>query len=451
MNAGRAVAARLFRNLFRRTGRLKSYNSRLSQGGRAINVRITLFLALVPAAAAAATLSLDDAVKAALEHGLAAETAELERAQGRQALAEGIVAATPSLSSSYSSNATTVGAVGDTWNFHFSAEQPVVDAAVVFGIVRASRENKHKKTTSAQTIADLVLRVQQEYYALAQAQSLVASADKQYLRAVESQKLVERKYQLEEANLGDKLQAEADVLSKENALLSARNAVSLNQRKLCDLIGYDAWEAVEVAALPAPETPAELPTTVISEAALDRNPDLAVARASARATDAAYWGAWANVLPALSVSFSRGTTVGVTDVPVGGGNETRYGVILSFPVVDVASRVVEITGADLDRKQARLAVAQARLDARQRLADLLDTQDLSYRQWESASKTVELNEEAYRLKARSYELGAASLVDVLQVEADLADAERALVGANAAYWSSRAELNYVLGVSLEVK
>ena len=412
------------------------------------------YLALAPVCAGAATLSLADAVTAALRHSLAAESATLERAQGRQALAEGIVPALPSLSASYSSSGATVGEVGDTWNAGFSASQPVVDAAVIFGVVRGGRENKLKTITSARTLADLILRVQQGYYELAQAQALVASADVQYRRATENSKIVEKKYQLDEANLSDRLQAEADVLSKGNALLAATNDVALKQRALCDLVGYDAWEAVVVDALPAPEAPAALPSTVIAETALDKNPDLAVSRAGVKATDAAYWAAWGNLAPALSLSFSRGTTFGSAGggaAPSENGNETRYGVVLSFPVVDVASRVVGITGADLDRKQARLELAQAEVDARQRLANLLATQELSYKQWESASKTVELNEEAYRLKTRSYELGAASLVDVLQVEADLAEAERARVAANAAYWSSRAELNYVLGVSLEAR
>jgi len=396
-------------------------------------------------------LSLADALNAALEHGLAAENARLERAQGKQALAEGVVTALPSMNSSYSSSANTVGAVGDAWNFNFSASQPVVDAGAVFGVVRGIRENDLMKTTSARTVADLILKVQTTYYDLARAQALVASADKQYLRATENMKLVEKKYQLDEANMSDKLQAEADALSKENAVLAAGNDVALNQRKLCDLLGYDTWQALEVEALPAPAAPGELPSTVIAEGTLDKNPDLVVSRKMLRAADAAYWGAWGNLAPALSVSFSRGTTFGTSQVPSEDRAETRYSVVLSFPVVDLPSRAVEISGARLDRRQARLELAQAEIDARERLADLLATQDLSYKQWLSAVKTVELNEEAFRLKARSYELGAASLVDVMQVEADLADAERALVDAGAAYWSSRAELNYVLGVSLEVK
>jgi outer membrane protein TolC len=122
---------------------------------------------------------------------------------------------------------------------------------------------------------------------------------------------------------------------------------------------------------------------------------------------------------------------------------------VSLPVVDVVDRVLGVTGARLDRKQSRLELAQARLDSRERLASLLATQELSHKEWESASKTVELSEEVYRLNARSYELGAVSFDDLLQVEAELGQAERALIEAKAGYWSSRAELNYELGTSVE--
>jgi outer membrane protein TolC len=376
--------------------------------------------------------------------------AGVERSQGKQARAEGVASALPDLSASYATSGEMMRELGDTWRFGFSLTQPVVDATVVFGVMRGLRENDYYRAKSAQTVANLVLDVQSGYYDLARGQALVASAEGQYRRALENVKTVGRRYELGEVNLADKLRAEADLLTKETDLLSARNGVEENQRAFSDLIGLDGWEAIAVEELPPPEEPYELPTTVISAAVLERNPDLAVLGMQVKAADVAYWGAWGNLLPALSFSYSRGTTFGdVSPYPGEESDDTRYGVVVSFPIVDVADGVLGITGARLDRKQSRLELAQAKLDARERLAGLLAKQELSYKGWESASKTVELNEEVYRLNARSYELGAVSFDDLLQVEAELTQAERALVQAKADYWSSRAELNYLLGTSVE--
>ncbi len=378
------------------------------------------------------------------------ELAGVERSQGKQALAEGVASALPELSAAYSTSGTSFAELGDTWRFGFSLTQPVVDATVVFGVMRGFRESDYYRAKSARTVADLLLAVQSGYYDLAQGQGLVASAERQYRRAAENLKIVARRYELGEANLADKLRAEADLLTKETELLSARNGVEENQRSFSDLIGLDRWEAVEVEELPPPEEPYELPTTVISAALLEKNPELTVLRMQTRASDVAYWSAWGDLLPALSFSYYRGSTFGGGSLfPGEESDDTRYGVVVSLPVVDVVDRVLGVTGARLDRKQSRLELAQAQLDSRERLASLLATQELSHKEWESASKTVELSKEVYRLNARSYELGAVSFDDLLQVEAELGLAERALIEAKAGYWSSRAELNYELGTSVE--
>ncbi len=364
-------------------------------------------------------------------------------------MAEGVASATPDLSAAYSTSGTSVAEIGDTWRFGFSLRQPVVDATVVFDVMRGFRESEYYRAKSAQTVANLILDVQSGYYDLAQAQALVASAEGQYRRAAENLKIVARRYELGEANLADKLRAEADLLTKETDLLSARNGVEENQRAFSDLIGLSGWEAIAVEELPPPEEPYELPTTAISAAVLEKNPDLAVLRKQVRASDVAYWAAWGALFPTLSFSYSRGSTFGGSIFPGEERDETRYGVVVSLPIVGVADRILGITGARLDRKQSRLELAQAGLDARERLASLLAKQELSYKEWESASKTVELSKEVYRLNARSYELGAVSFDDLLQVEADLTEAERTLVQSQADYWSSRAELNYLLGTSVE--
>lgn len=408
-----------------------------------------MVVGLIPACAGALTLTLQEALEQALRAGLRAESARLERSQGRQALAEGVASALPGLSAAYSTSGTSFAEVGDTWRFGFSLTQPVVDATVVFDVMRGFRENEYYRARSALTVAELILAVQTGYYELARGQALVASAERQHRRAAENLKAVARRRELGEAILADGLRAEADLLTKEAELLGAHNGLEESQRAFSDLIGLGRWEAVAVEALPPPAEPGELPETIVAAAALEGNPEVAVLRTQARASDVAYWGAWGDLLPALSFSYNRGSTFGGSLFPGEEQEDVRYGVVVSLPVVDVAARVLGVTGARLDRKQSRLELAQAELESRERLAGLVARQELSYKEWASAAKTVELSEEVYRLNARSYELGAVSFDDLLQVEAELGLAERALIEAGAGYWSSRAELNYVLGVAAE--
>ncbi len=444
----KAAAFEIGRKFFN-AARSKMIGLTIRQRRRAIKTLVIFAVVLAAAQAAAATLTLGDALDTALQRSLKAELAGVERSQGKQALAEGVASAAPGMSAAYSTSGSTVAEVGDTWRFGFSLTQPVVDATVVFDVMRGFRENDYYRARSARTVGDLILAVQSGYYDLAQGQGLVASAERQYRRAAENLKIVTRRYELGEANLADRLRAEADLLTKETELLSAGNGLEESQRSFSDLLGLDGWEAVAVEELPPPEEPSELPTTAISAALLEENPELKVLTMEVRASDVAYWRAWGALLPTLSVSYSRGSTFGGAIFPGEEGADVRYGVVVSLPVVDVPARVLDVTGARLDRKEARVGLAQARLDARERVAALLARQELSYKEWESASKTVELSNEVYRLNTRSYELGAVSFDDLLQVDAELGQAERALVEAKAGYWTSRAELNYELGASVE--
>ena len=57
---------------------------------------------------------------------------------------------------------------------------------------------------------------------LAEAQALVSSAERQYERAAENLKVVGRQYELGDAAKADKLRAEANLLSAEKEVISAR-------------------------------------------------------------------------------------------------------------------------------------------------------------------------------------------------------------------------------------
>ncbi len=340
--------------------------------------------------------------------------------------------------------------LGETWVTRFTLSQPVVDATTIFGLVGGFQQNGVSRAQSRQTMAALILDVQNAYYNLAASRALVSSAQRQHERAAENAKIVARRYQLGGASKADKLRAEAGFLSAEAEVLSSQVSLEANQRILCDLAGMENWQLIGVDELPDARDPGSLPTTVISSALLERNPDLDVLHKQVRSSDLAYWGAWGALLPSLS--FTAGKSFSQDEILPSFSEFTdaapTYGLSVSFPIVDLKGRLLGISRARLNRKSSRLNLAQQELAFRQRLAMLLATQSSSYAGWEFASKNIEVSSEVYRLTSRSYELGASSLADLLAVQAELVQAERAQVQAKAKYWSARAELNYFLGNSI---
>jgi outer membrane protein TolC len=395
-------------------------------------------------------ITLGQALETALEQSLSVEEAGIKRAQGKQSLGEGVSYLFPELSGSLSKSADSIGELGENpWAFRLTLSQPVVDATVIFGLVGGIRQNNVYKAEYEQMIAELILDIQNAYYDLAEAQALVSSAERQYERAGENLKVVKRQYELGDATKADELRAETNLLSAEKEVISARAGLNVGRLAFADAVGLDSWDSITVEELPAPEEPELLPTTVVTSALLKGNPELEALEAQVKASDIAYWGAWGSLLPSLSFYVNQYYNRAETGLPYGGS--ATYGLTISFPMFDVPSRILDINGARLDRKQSRLELARKELDTRERLVTLLETQYSAYKEWEFASKNVELSNEVYRLTSRSYELGASTYANLLDVDAELTQAERDLVQAKGDYWSNRAELNYVLGTSLEPK
>jgi outer membrane protein TolC len=408
--------------------------------------------AVLPQEAEPVKFSLEEAISYSIEHSLAVDDARIKNALGAQSVAEGVGGLLPRLSASSSTSDSSLADLGDgMWSSQFSLSQPVVDATAIFGLIGGIQQNGVSRAQARQTIAQLILDVQNAYYNLAASQALVASADGQYTRARENLRIVSKRFELGDASKADKLRAEASLLSAEMELLQARTFLESNQRILSDLVGFAEWKSIETEELSAAQEPYSLPTTLISAAILADNPDFDVLRRQVKATDLTYWGAWASILPSLSLTASKGFAQSEVLPSFSDWEEEspNYGLVISFPIADLKGKILSINRARLERKNSRVSLARQELSFRERLAALLATQSSSYKGWEVASKNVELSNEVYRLSVRSYELGAISLADLLVVEAELVQAERALVKAKADYWSSRAELNYFLGTSME--
>jgi len=395
---------------------------------------------------------LEEAISYSIEHSLAVDDARIKKALGAQSLAEGVGGLLPRLTASSSTADSSLAELGDgLWASRFTLSQPVVDATAIFGLIGGFHQNGVSRAQARQGIAKLVLDVQNVYYNLAASQALVASAEGRHSRARENLRIVAKRFDLGGASKADKLRAEASLLSAEMELFSARTSLENNQRILSDLMGFSQWRPIEADELPEAEEPYSLPTTVISAAILARNPDFDVLLQQVKASELTYWGAWVSILPSLSLTASKGFVQEEVLPSFSDWDEVSadYGLAISFPIADLKGKALSINRARLERKNSRISLARQELSFREHLAALLATQSSSYKGWEVASKNVELSSEVYRLSVRSYELGASSLADLLQVEAELVQAERALVQAKADYWSSRAELNYFLGISLE--
>jgi len=405
---------------------------------------------LLLVSAGAEPLSLNEAVEIALEQSLAVDESRVQKALGVQSVAEGVEGFFPRITTSTSASDSTFAELGSgMWGTDIRLTQPVLDATTIFGLLAGIQQAGISKAQSIQTIARLIKDVQNAYYDLAKSQALLLSAERQHERTLENSKVTTRRFELKDVSNAEMLRAEANLLKAEQDIITAETNLENNQRILSDLLGFEEIKEFKAEALPDAEEPYSLSSTVISAELLERNPDFDVLLRQAKSTDLTYWGTWASILPSLNLTASRSWTQDEWIPSDWDTGANSIGLTVSFPIADVTGKALSLNRARLNRKQSRISLARQELAFRQTLAGLLATQESSYKGWEVAEKNVELSNEVYRLTMRSYELGASSQADLLEVAAELMLAERALVEAQAAYWSSRAELNYFLGSSLE--
>jgi hypothetical protein len=102
-------------------------------------------------------ISLNEAIDAALTHSITSQQAEVQSAQGYQALAEGTGSLLPRLSASTSTSVGTIDSLRDgLWNTQLGVTQPVVDASAILSFVGGIQANSLALLQSKQTLAQLV-------------------------------------------------------------------------------------------------------------------------------------------------------------------------------------------------------------------------------------------------------------------------------------------------------
>ncbi len=401
---------------------------------------------------ATTVISLETALETALENSLYMEQAGIEIERGDLAFAGGLDRLLPEISVYSRKSADYPEDLDDGgWNEGFSLTQPVVDAGLIFNLISSMKDRDYYNAVSRRTVVDLILNVEKSYYNLAQSEALVASAEAQAERTRENANVVYRRYELGDTNKVELLRAEVNLLNAENEVMLSQTSLENNRRYLCDLIGLDEWEAFGTEDLPDPPEPnlyiEDMDKADIKEA----NPEVAELESRIESLKSKKRAAWSGFIPTLDLTISGGesSTSGDYQSPTGSSAGTDFRLSANFDLANVKNLAFDINNARLEQEDAELQLRLKEQEINRKYAELADALRTSFLEWESAKKNVELSQETYRLTARGYELGESSLSEVLEVQTELYEAERGLAQTKSEYWTNYAELNYLLGVSME--
>jgi outer membrane protein TolC len=185
-------------------------------------------------------------------------------------------------------------------------------------------------------------------------------------------------------------------------------------------------------------------TTTLRTEALERSPRVQSALANARAARAAVAAARAAYWPTLSFGAATGYS-GTRGSATGFSNNSQLSLRLSWNLFNGFAREAEIVTQE---SSAELADATASDDARAAdvgITTYLAQLDAAFTSIEISQTSVAAGEENLRVVRERYQLGVATIVDLLTAQATLDQAKVDAVNARFNYLRAKAQLEAIVG------
>ncbi|HEY7614206.1 MAG TPA: TolC family protein [Gemmatimonadales bacterium] len=286
------------------------------------------------------------------------------------------------------------------------------------------------------------LETESSYYDVLVAQELSRVARERVSRAREGLTVARARVASGAAVQTDSLQLVLELVRADVELLRQANALRTARLELGRRVGAGSpVDAEPLDTAPAPDLPIALPEAVRS--ALDQGPQYRAALASERSAEAELRSQRSDYLPTLAVSGLHQRYD--TEIFPGAANVSSVTFRLSFPLWNNGQREIETTRARVARDVARTIREDLERVVRRDVTGAFDTYETSREAVRLASVGVQVARENYRMQEMRYRAGASTILDLLDAQVSLAEAEAGLVQARYVTRLSLARLEAMLG------
>ncbi|MGQ9602780.1 MAG: TolC family protein [bacterium] len=236
-------------------------------------------------------------------------------------------------------------------------------------------------------------------------------------------------FEIGSAVKADVLKAEVEVGNSRLALMSAENALWLAESDLKHFLSIDQETPIVVSDI------VDLP--VISRelnevAAISSRPDILAAKAKWRASKFGVWAGRGGWFPVVSFDFRNNYTGdGFPDRLTTLYDQAKWswGFTLYFDLFDGLYTLSRVKEAKVSREIARMDLEEllrsASLEVRQAYHELEQARERLV----VSRRTVELAEEELRLAEESYNLGAISMLELIDAQVNLSEAKESYIEA----------------------
>jgi outer membrane protein len=319
--------------------------------------------------------------------------------------------------------------------------------------LRAARAQETAAGASVvQQRASVELQVKQQFYFALAADEALAAAAVQRAQADTQLALTRARVLARTATVADSLQARIQVAQAELAAVTAANDRRSADAALGRLVGslVPVTARGDSASLDDVDAPLAVDSTALVTLA-GAAPQVRQSAAALEAARAGVRAARAPYLPTLAVNYARngvGSSGTFDLLPENFRYSGQLRFSVNLPVFDQFTRQQALARAQVTEATADAQARDARLAAAQTVTQQLAALGTARAQAAAQQVAITAGEEALRVQRQRYQLGVATVLDVLTAQSQLAQARFQLAQARFAARTARAQLEAIVGRDL---
>ena len=294
-----------------------------------------------------------------------------------------------------------------------------------------------------------ILDVKQQYFNVLAYREAAIAAQAEIDQAEQQFRAASLRVRAGSATVSDSLRSEIQLRNARLDLSSARNNIAVANASLTRAVGT-----------PYPVTASEADTATLVGLSLtemelrdlaEQGPDVQVAKAELDRAKSASKASKSPFLPTISASYNY----------LGSGTDSRFGLgddpyayngslrlALSYPIFDQLGREEQVVRASVAEENAKAALRDATLAARQSFATYLAAYRTAEERVEAQTASLNSALEDLRVQQRRYDLGASTLLDLLASQTQVNNTREALIRARYDQRIAKAQLEALVGRSL---
>lgn len=319
-----------------------------------------------------------------------------------------------------------------------------------FNLARSGAARERAQLDVIASEQDLVYAVKFSYYAYLAVAENVAVQEEAVKRSNEQLKLIQSRYDLGSAAKSDVLKQKVRVGNDRLALLSAQNSVITAKADLAYTVGIDPTRDVEFSKVYTPQTYDGTVENAL-QYGLTNQPGYLSAEKSVEASKHSLRAAKASYFPTLGATAGLGWsdgTRGDTVIFNFSSRSSSIGLGASWSIFDGFYRERSISSAKIQRNNALARAAETRnLVALQVKTAFYDIENADEK-IRVSQENVEAAAEDLNITQEKYNLGAATILDLLESQVALKDAQVSLIRAGFDLNLSVARLDKAMGRNL---